>query len=71
MWARSCATIQQVLIKSLFSGVKKLPALSRNAPQVEVRILVQILVQVSVEISVRADFILVHVLVKVLVQVLV
>ena len=33
LWARSCATIQQVLILKVAFGPEKFPGLSRNRPQ--------------------------------------
>ena len=33
LWARKCATIQQVLILKFAFGPEKLPGLSRNEPQ--------------------------------------
>ena len=34
LWARNCATIQQVLILKFVFGPEKFPGLSRNGPQV-------------------------------------
>ena len=33
LWARNCATVQQVLILTFAFGPEKLPGLSRNEPQ--------------------------------------
>ena len=33
LWARNCATIQQVLILKFVFGPEKLPGLSRNEPR--------------------------------------
>ena len=33
LWARNCATVQQVLILKFAFGPEKLPGLSRNEPQ--------------------------------------